>query len=157
MTEQHRIASLSLDDSTVSPSAAHLEHERRVAMADILQENFFRPIGEVQGPYDLRLGIQESRLAIEVRDLECRRLGLILLSLTPLRRVMRDYLAVCDSYYEALKAASPSRVEAIDVGRRALHNEGSEVLRERLDGKIEIDHETARRLFTLICALRARG
>ncbi len=157
MAEDHRIASLSLDESAVSPRAAHLDHERRIAMAEILRQNYFRPAGEVAGPYDVSLGLQENRLAIEVRDQERRRLGLILLSLTPLRRVIRDYLAVCETYYEALKAAPPSRVEAIDMGRRALHDEGSEVLRQRLDGKIEVDHETARRLFTLICALRMRG
>ena len=121
MTDDHRIASLDFDDSTVSRRAPHLEQQRRVAMADILRENYFRPIGDVQGPYDLRLGMQESRLAIEVRNGERRRLGMVLLSLTPLRRVVRDYLAVCETYHEALSTASPSLIEAIDVGRRSLH------------------------------------
>lgn len=152
-----RIASLALDDSTVLRRAAHLEHERRVALADILQENYFRPLGDIDGPYELRLGMQENRLAIDIRSMEHERLALILLSLTPLRRVIRDYLTVCENYYQTLKSAGPSRLEAIDVGRRALHDEGSETLRQRLAGKVELDHETARRLFTLICALRARG
>ena len=101
--------------------------------------------------------MQEGRLAIDIRNLEEERLGLIVLSLTPLRRIIRDYLTVCENYYLALKTAPPSQIEAIDVGRRALHNEGSEVLRQRLAGKVELDHETGRRLFTLICALRAPG
>jgi len=157
LSAQQRIANLTLDDSTVLRRAAHLEHERRVALVDILQENYFRPLGDVEGPYDLRLGMQENRLAIDIRTMGEERLGLILLSLTPLRQVIRDYLTVCESYYQALKSAAPSQIEAIDVGRRTLHNEGSETLRQRLAGKVELDHETARRLFTLICALRARG
>ncbi len=158
MADEERIATLTLDESTVLRRAAHLEHERRVAMVDILQENYFHPLGaEANGPYDVRLGMQEGRLAIEIRDLEQQRLGLFLLSMTPLRGVIRDYLTVCENYHTALKTASPSQIEAIDVGRRALHNEGSETLRERLTDKVEVDHETARRLFTLICALRAKG
>ena len=156
-TSAKRIASLTLDDSSVLRRGAHLEDERRVAMVDILQENYFRPAGEAEGPFDLRLGMQENRLAIDIRTMEEERLALILVSLTPLRRVIRDYLTVCESYYKALKMAGPSQVEAIDVGRRALHDEGSEILRQRLAGKVELDHETARRLFTLICALRAPG
>lgn len=157
MSESQRIARLDLDDSTVLRRAGHLEHERRVALVDILAENYFRPEGDVEGPYDLRLGMQEGRLAIDIRNLEEERIGLIILSLTPLRRVIRDYLTVCENYYLALKTAPSSQIEAIDVGRRALHDEGSEVLRQRLAGKVELDHETARRLFTLICALRAPG
>jgi uncharacterized protein (UPF0262 family) len=152
-----RIAKLSLDDSSVLRRAGHLEHERRVALLDILAENYFRPMGEVEGPYNLHLGMQENRLAIDIRDTGDASVGLILLSLTPLRRVIRDYLTVCDSYYAALKNAAPGQLEAIDVGRRALHDEGSEALRQRLAGKVELDHETGRRLFTLICALRAPG
>ncbi len=157
MSEDQRIASLTLDESTVLRRAEHLAHERRVAMVDILQENYFRPRGDLSGPYDVRLGMQENRLAIEICDQDQQQLGLILLSLTPLRQIMRDYMTVCENYYQALKTASPSQIEAIDVGRRALHNEGSETLQDRLAGKVELDHETARRLFTLICALRAPG
>jgi uncharacterized protein (UPF0262 family) len=155
--KSQRIARLSLDDSTVLRRAGHLEHERQVALVDILVQNYFRPMGEAEGPYDLRLGMQENRLAIDIRNMAEEPLGLILMSLTPLRRVIRDYLTVCDSYYAALKGAAPSQLEAIDVGRRALHDEGSEALRQRLAGKVELDHETGRRLFTLICALRAPG
>jgi uncharacterized protein (UPF0262 family) len=157
MPGAQRIARLSLDQSTVLRRAGHLEQERRVALVDILAQNYFRPKGDSEGPYDLRLGMQENRLAIDIRSMAEERLGLILLSLTPLRRVIRDYLTVCESYYEALTSAAPSQLEAIDVGRRALHDEGSEVLRRRLEGKVELDHETGRRLFTLICALRAPG
>ncbi len=152
----YRIAHISLDESSVSRRAPHLEQERRVAMADLLHENYFRPRDNEGGPYDVRLAMQENRLAIAVSDGEGAHVGLFLLSLTPLRQVIRDYATVCEGYYAAL-TSTPSRVEAIDVGRRALHNEGSEVLRRRLDGEIDIDFETARRLFTLICVLRGRG
>ncbi len=152
----HRIARISLDESSLSRRAPHLEQERHVAVADLLHENYFHPRDHAGGPYGVRLGMQENRLVITVTDAQDDHVGLILLSLTPLRRVIRDYATVCESYYEAL-TTSPSRVEAIDVGRRAFHDEGSEILRQRLDGKIELDFETARRLFTLICALRTRG
>ena len=105
------------------------------------------------GPYRLRIGIFEQRLVFDVRDADDTKLRDIVLSLTPFRKVVKDYFLVCESYYAAIKKLSPSQIEALDMGRRGLHNEGSELLRERLDGKIEIDLDTARRLFTLICAL----
>lgn len=151
-----RIAHIDLDESSVARRAPHLDRDRRVAMADLLHENHFRPRDHEGGPYDVRLAMQENRLSITISDGEGAHVGLVLLSLTPLRGVIRDYATVCDSYYEAL-TTSPSRVEAIDIGRRSLHDEGAELLRQRLEGKIEIDFETARRLFTLICALRTRG
>ncbi len=156
MSAAARIARISLDESSLSRRTPHLEQEHNVAVADLLHENYFRPREHSGGPYAVRLGMQENRLAITIADADDAHIGLILLSLSPLRRVIRDYTMVCESYYEAL-TTSPGRVEAIDVGRRAFHDEGSEILRQRLDGKVELDFETARRLFTLICALRTRG
>jgi uncharacterized protein (UPF0262 family) len=128
-----------------------------VAIYDLLEDNAFRPLGDYSGPYHLHLSIAENRLQLDILDEAQRSLDTVALPLLPFRRVIRDYFAVCETYYEAIKTASPARIEAIDMGRRGLHNEGSELLRERLDGKIEIDFQTARRLFTLICVLHIRG
>jgi uncharacterized protein (UPF0262 family) len=123
-----------------------------VALFDLLEENDFALVG-TSGPYRLRIAIFEQRLVFDVRDAHDNKLRDIVLSLTPFRKVVKDYFLVCESYYAAIKKLSPSQIEALDMGRRGLHNEGSELLRERLAGKIEIDSGTARRLFTLICAL----
>jgi len=109
------------------------------------------------GPYHLHLAVQENRLQFDVRDTTEKKLRDIILSLTPFRTIVKDYFMICESYYDAIKKLSPSQIEALDMGRRGLHNEGSELLRERLEGKIEIDFDTARRLFTLICVLHIRG
>jgi uncharacterized protein (UPF0262 family) len=148
-----RIVDIVLDEESVSHRTPEVEHERAVAMFDILEENDFCLVGGDPGPYRLRIGIFEQRLLFDVRDGEDRKLRDIVLSLTPFRKVVKDYFLICESYYAAIKKLSPSQIEALDMGRRGLHNEGSELLRERLEGKIEIDLDTARRLFTLICAL----
>ena len=109
------------------------------------------------GPYSLHLGIEENRLVIDIRSEAEEPLGKVILALSPFRRIVKDYFQICESYYHAIKSASPSQIEAIDIGRRGLHNEGSDLLRERLAGKIELDSNTARRLFTLICVLHIRG
>lgn len=152
-----RLTSITLDDSAVIRRSPEVEHERAVAIYDLLEENSFRPLGDYSGPYHLHLSIAETRLQLDIRDEGGRPLETVALPLLPFRRVIRDYFAVCETYYEAIKTASPARIEAIDMGRRGLHNEGSELLQERLGGKVEIDFHTARRLFTLICVLHIRG
>ncbi len=154
--DPYRLVEILLDEDTIARRGPDVDHERRIAVFDLLESNSFRPLGSHGGPYVLRLAIEESRLVFDVM-LEGREPhGRILLSLTPFRRIVKDYFMVCDSYYEAIRNAAPSQIEAIDMGRRGLHNEGSEILRERLKGKIELDFDTARRLFTLICALHIR-
>jgi uncharacterized protein (UPF0262 family) len=151
-TKARRIIDIVLDEESVARRSPEVEHERAVALFDLLEENDFALVG-TPGPYRLRIGIFEQRLVFDVRDTNGNKLRDIVLSLTPFRKVVKDYFLVCESYYAAIKKLSPSQIEALDMGRRGLHNEGSELLRERLDGKIEIDLDTARRLFTLICAL----
>ncbi len=160
LRERHpdrRLTSIALDEKTVVRRSPEVEHERAVAIYDLLEENYFAPVGDSSGPYGLHLSIEENRLKFDIRDEADQPLGAIALSLTPFRRLVRDYFTVCESYFDAIKTASPSRIEAIDMGRRGLHNEGSEVLRQRLDGKIEVDFDTARRLFTLVCVLHIKG
>lgn len=128
-----------------------------MAIYDLLEENRFEPVGHKGGTYALDLSIQEQRLVMNIADEAGNAVAAFVLSLTPLRKVIRDYFMVCESYYEAIRQASPSRIEAIDMGRRGLHDEGSRILRERLEGKIDVDHHTARRLFTLICVLHWKG
>jgi uncharacterized protein (UPF0262 family) len=147
-----RIIDIVLDEESVARRSPEVEHERAVALFDLIEENDFALVG-TPGPYRLRIGIFEQRLVFDVRDAHDNKLRDIVLSLTPFRKVVKDYFLICESYYAAIKKLSPSQIEALDMGRRGLHNEGSELLRERLAGKIEIDLDTARRLFTLICAL----
>lgn len=154
---KQKLANITLDESSVVRRSADVEHERAVAIFDLLEDNQFAPVGDYQGPYHLHLGIAENRLRFEIQNDDGVLLGTVALALSPFRRIVKDYFTVCESYFEAIKSASPSKIEAIDMGRRGLHNEGSQLLRERLDGKIEIDFDTARRLFTLICVLHIRG
>ena len=149
---QYRVDGVTLDGGTLSRRSPEIEQERKVAIYDLLAENHFEPIGSPGGPYHLSLGVAENRLVFDVRLSDGTAHGRVLLSLTPFRRVLKDYFAVCESYYAALHDA-PARLEAIDMGRRGLHDDGANLLRERLEGKIAIDFLTARRLFTLICAL----
>jgi uncharacterized protein (UPF0262 family) len=155
--DRRRIVNVSLDERTVVRRSPEVEHERAVAIFDLIEENSFSLIDGGAGPYSLHLSIEESRLAIDVRGGDEAPIDKVMISLSPFRRVVKDYFTVCESYYQAIKRASPSQIEAIDMGRRGLHNEGSELLRERLAGKIEMDGNTARRLFTLICVLHIRG
>ena len=152
---RHRLRAVEIDDASLAPTSRDVEHERQVAIFDLLEANYFQPEGAEGGPYDLAIALIDNRLALDVTGPDYARR--LLLSLSPLRGVIRDYFMVCESYYEAIRHASPGQIEAIDMGRRGLHNEGSERLRERLDGKIALDLDTARRLFTLICALHRRG
>ena len=152
-----RIASLILDERSVVRRGPDIEHERQVAIFDLLEENFFAPVGEHSGPYNLHLGIVENRLTFDIRTEEDLPLGQVILALSPFRRIVKDYFMICESYYEAIRTATPSQIETIDMARRGLHNEGSELLKERLNGKVDVDFDTARRLFTLVCVLHWRG
>lgn len=152
-----RIANLSLDDASVVYRSRDVEHERTVAIYDLLERNHFAPVSGAIGPFDLRLGIEENRIVFDIRDGAGETIDCVRLPLGSLRRVIKDYFIVCESYFEAIRRLSPAQIEAIDMGRRGLHNEGSEILRERLGGQVEIDDLTARRLFTLICVLHVRG
>ncbi len=153
----HRITHLVLDEKNVVRRHPDIEHERAVAIYDLLEENSFEPIGSACGPYHLHLGIAETRLVFDIRMEDDSALGKIILALSPFRKIIKDYFEICDSYYQAIKTASPAKIEAIDMARRGVHNEGSTVLQERLAGKIAIDHPTARRIFTLICVLHLKG
>lgn len=153
-----RLVKIHLDEKAVVRHAPDVEHERAVAIYDLLENNVFKPIGDYTGPYSLRLAAEENRLLFNIFDAGDRdRLGSVALPLAPFRRIVKDYFTVCESYFEAIKTASPARIEAIDMGRRGLHDEGAELLRERLAGRIELDENTARRLFTLLCVLHIRG
>jgi uncharacterized protein (UPF0262 family) len=152
-----RLCKITLDEGSIGRSSPDIEHERAVAIYDLLDDNSFAPVANESGPYALQLSIQESRLVFDVRREDGTPLTAHLLSLTPFRRIVKDYFLICDSYYKAIRTSTPSQIEAIDMGRRGLHNEGSELLMERLKEKIEIDFDTARRLFTLICVLHWKG
>ncbi|HVZ29535.1 MAG TPA: UPF0262 family protein [Asticcacaulis sp.] len=153
-----RLAKIEIDEASLSAPSDQVEHERKVAMFDLIEKNSFTPEGAVEagteGPFDLRLALEDNRLVFDINGPNYGRK--IILSLAPFKTMLRDYQLICESYYEALKNATPGQIEAIDMGRRGVHNEGAELLAERLKGKIDIDHETARRLFTLVNALHVR-
>ncbi|MGQ0484578.1 MAG: UPF0262 family protein [Hyphomicrobiales bacterium] len=154
---KNRLIAVELDASIGPGLNPDAEHERRVAIYDLVEENRFGLMGGAAGPYRLQLSTADGRLILDIRDERERRLSLIGLSMSPFRRIVKDYYMICESYYAAIKTATPSQIETIDMARRGLHNEGSELLRERLNGKVEIDLDTARRLFTLVCVLHWRG
>jgi uncharacterized protein (UPF0262 family) len=154
---RNRLIEISLDEQSIRRVTANVEHEREVAIFDILDANSFALEGRDDGPYKLTLGIVEDRLVLTVGNTSTTEVITHTLSLTPLKRVMKDYFIVCDSYYQAIRTLPPSKIQAIDMGRRGLHDEGSQLLTTRLDGKIALDNDTSRRLFTLICALHWRG
>ncbi len=157
-TTPFRLFEVNLDPDSIQPASADIEHERAVAIYDLIEENSFKPNGHEQGgPYKLDLSMLERKLVMNIALEDNSPVITHILSLTPFRRIIKDYFMICDSYHEAIKTATPSRIEAIDMGRRGLHNEGSQILQTRLDGKIDTDFQTARRLFTLICALHWRG
>jgi uncharacterized protein (UPF0262 family) len=157
MGDTARIISIELDERTVIWRNADVEQERRVAIFDLLEGNRFRPDGvDHPGPYRLRLRVEEGRLAMDIASDAGAALTTITLPLTPFRRTVREYFAICESYYKAIRNASPSAIETIDMARRGIHNEAAEMLKERLNGKVEMDFDTARRLFTLICVLHIR-
>ncbi len=152
----HRISAIDLDTKSVVRRTPAVEQEREVAMSDLLEDSYFRPKGSANGPYRLALSVTENRLVFDITRENGTKLGHIILSLAPFRRIIKDYFLVCDSYYKAIRTAPPSQIESLDMGRRALHNEGTELLIKRLSGKVETDFDTARRLFTLICVLHLK-
>ncbi len=158
MTEDrsnHFLQSVVLDEASLASASRDQEHERQVAIFDLLESNYFKPDGADAGPYDLNIALIDNRLALDITAPGYQHRHL--LSLSPFRSVIKDYFLVCESYYDAIRNATPAQIEALDMGRRGLHNEGSSLLRTRLEGKVTTDIDTARRLFTLICALHWRG
>jgi len=152
-----RLCEITLDERSIVRRTREIEQERDIAIYDLLETNSFRPEGSHGGPYRLELGIEENRLTFDIRLEDGSHHGKVMLSLTPFRRVIKDYFLICDSYFKAIRTQPPSQIEALDMGRRGLHDEGSTLLRDRLKGKIGIDHDTARRIFTLICVLHMKG
>jgi len=152
-----KLTDLTLDGS-IGKSTPDVEHERAVAIFDLLEMNSFRPVGDdAGGPYKLHLSITDGKLAFHIRREGGDDVALHILSLGPFRRIVKDYYMICESYFDAIKSATTSQIETIDMARRGVHNEGSELLAQRLEGKIDVDHDTARRLFTLVCVLHWKG
>ena len=154
---RRNLIKVTLDEGSIGRSNPDVEHERAVAIYDLLEENSFLPMGRDAGEFTLHLAIADNRLVLDIRQPDGAPVVAHYLSLTPLRRIVKDYFMICDSYYQAIRTASPTQIEAIDMGRRGLHNEGSELLTERLRDKIGMDVDTARRLFTLITVLYWKG
>ncbi len=155
--KSQRLVAVTLDEKSIGRSGPDIEHERAVAIYDLLEANEFALVGSEGGPYALNLSITGNRLMLDIRQADGSPAMVHLLSLSPLRRIVKDYFMVCDSYYAAIRNATADRIEALDMGRRALHDEGSELLMERLKRKVSVDFDTARRLFTLICVLHWKG
>ena len=157
-----RITRIELDDANLPPPTPEIEQERKVAMFDLIEDNtFVLPSREdravPEGPYHLGLSIRDKRLVFDVNTEEAEKAAEFHLSLSPFRQVVKDYFQICESYFDAVKTLPPSQIETIDMARRGIHNEGSRVLKERLEGKAEVDIDTARRLFSLICVLHFGG
>lgn len=156
-----RIIDITLDEKTIIWRNADVEQERRIAIFDILEDNYFAPERAIadgyDGPYKVQLRVEEGRLAIEIARTDGTALESVILGLGRFRRPVRDYFAICDSYYQAIRQSTPEQIETVDMARRAIHNEAAELLKERLAGKIDVDFDTARRLFTLICVLHIKG
>ena len=161
MAQQDRRNSRLIDvelDESIGRSTPDIEHERAVAIFDLIEENSFQPVDdEGGGPYRLKLSLMEARLVLAISREDGALVVTHILSLTPFRRIVKDYFMICESYYDAIRSSTPSQIEAIDMGRRGLHNEGSQTLLDRLAGKIDVDFDTARRVFTLVCVLHWRG
>jgi uncharacterized protein (UPF0262 family) len=154
---KQRLVKVELDEESIGRSNSDVEHEREVAIYDLLEQNSFAPIDDDNGPYVLHLKVDGARLVFDIRRENGKPVVAHLLSLSPLRRIVKDYYTICDSYYQAIRTATPDKIEALDMGRRAIHNDGSRILMERLKSKVALDHDTARRLFTLVCVLHWRG
>jgi uncharacterized protein (UPF0262 family) len=152
-----RLTAVTLDEASIGSGSPDQEHERATAIYDLIEENCFGLAGHDSGPYSLRIAMHDAKLAFEIFDAEGEALVTHIFSLTPFRGILKDYFMICESYYAAIRTATPAQIEAIDMGRRALHNEGAQLLAERLKGKVDCDSNTARRLFTLITALHWKG
>jgi uncharacterized protein (UPF0262 family) len=155
--KRNRLVSVSFDEASINRGAADQEHERQIAIYDLIDENSFALPGRDAGPYGLKIALQDAKLVLEITDENAAPVVVHILSLTPFRGLLKDYFMICESYYAAIRTAMPTQIEAIDMGRRAIHNEAAELLLERLKGKVECDHDTARRIFTLVVALHWKG
>jgi uncharacterized protein (UPF0262 family) len=155
--DPHRLIEVTLDEASIGRNNSEVEHEREVAIFDLLEKNSFAVEGHESGPYTLHLSLADNRLVFTIGDAEHNPIQHVMLSLSPFRRLVKDYFLICESYYAAIKTQPASKIEAIDMGRRGVHDEGSQLLLERLKGKITVDIATARRLFTLLCALHWKG
>lgn len=156
-----RIIHIELDEATILWRSADIEQERRIAIFDLIEENSFKPLrafaAGFEGPYRLNLSVDDGRLALRIADQAGAELETLILGLGRFRRSIRDYFAICDSYYQAIRKATAAEIETIDMARRGVHNQAAEMLLERFDGKVETDFATARRLFTLVCVLHIRA
>jgi uncharacterized protein (UPF0262 family) len=157
----HRIIKVELDEATILRRNADIEQERRVAIFDLIEDNVFKPLRDFGdgygGPYTLKISVEEGRLILDIRRSDDTPFETLILGLGRFRRVVKDYFAICDSYYQAIRKATAAEIETIDMARRGVHNEAAELLMDRLEGKVETDFATARRLFTLICVLHIKG
>ena len=156
-SDTNRLVAVTLDEASIGSSSRDVEHERAVAIYDLIEQNSFTPVGHDDGPYALHIGIKENRLVLDIRRENGKPVIAHLLSLTPFKRIVKDYFMICDSYYAAIRTATPDKIEAIDMGRRGLHDEGSRILQDAIKRKVKVDFDTARRLFTLICVLHWKG
>jgi uncharacterized protein (UPF0262 family) len=154
---RRRLVAVTLDEKSIGRSSKDVEHERAVAIYDLIEENSFAPIGHEGGPYALHLGLADNRLVLDIRLADGKPVVAHHLSISRFRKIVKDYFLICDSYYAAIRTATPDRIEAIDMGRRGLHDEGSRILQDSIKRKIKVDFDTARRLFTLICVLHWKG
>ena len=154
---KNRLVAVTLDEDSIGRSSSDIEHERATAIYDLIEENSFAPVDHDDGPYALHIGIKENRLVLDIRRENNKPVIAHLLSLTPFKRIVKDYFMICDSYYAAIRTATPDKIEAIDMGRRGLHDEGSRILQDAIKRKVKVDFDTARRLFTLICVLHWKG
>jgi uncharacterized protein (UPF0262 family) len=152
-----RLVAITFDEESIGRGTPDQEHERAIAVYDLIEENSFALAGHDSGPYKLHIALHESKLALNILDETGHRIIVHILSLSPFRRIVKDYFRVCESYFAAVRTATPAQIEAIDMGRRGLHNEGAQVLMERLRGKADVDFDTSRRLFTLVAALHWKG
>jgi len=155
--DPQRIVAVTLDKKSLGRASLDVEYERAVAIDDLIEDNSFAPVGHDGGPFALHLRMADNRLVFDIRRADDTPVVVHLLSLNPFKRVVKDYFLVCDTYYEAIRSATPERIEALDMGRRALHDEGSKLLQERIKHRVIVDFNTARRLFTLVCALHWKG
>ncbi len=157
MQSRNFLVSVVLDEASIGRGTPDQEHERQIAIYDLLEENSFALAGHNAGPYELKIALHDAKLALQVSQPGGEVLAVHVLSLTPFRSLLKDYFMVCESYYQAIRSAGPAQIEALDMGRRGLHNEAAQLLVERLRNKIDFDHDTARRIFTLVTALHWKG
>lgn len=153
---QYFLTRIELDEKSVIHRSAQIEHERKIAIFDLLEENYFEPVQDIRGPYTLYLSVSENRIIFDVRSDDDSRITMFSLAIVIFRKIVKDYFLICESYFEAIKTGAPSKIEAIDMGRRGLHNDGAHLLKEQLEKFVKVDMSTARRLFTLICVLHIR-